>query len=110
MQVAMAGLHGSLAVTCMMSESHCVAAGYGKLRGCRCQDRDVLYRKLGGGRPTCHFFNSFFINKLYNDQRKYCYSARPGTTPQACPLPNQCVYGQVAGALSKQCAVGGECQ
>ncbi|KAK9845918.1 hypothetical protein WJX81_005972 [Elliptochloris bilobata] len=38
------------------------------------QDRDTLWRKLGGGQPTCHFFNSFFINKLYKDARKYSYS------------------------------------
>ena len=39
------------------------------------QDRDTLQRKLGGDQPTCHFFNSFFINKLFKDARKYCYSA-----------------------------------
>ena len=28
------------------------------------QERDVKMRKLGGF-PKCHFFNTFFINKLY---------------------------------------------
>ena len=54
----------------------------------------MLYRKLGGGRPTCHFFNSFFINKLYKDQRKYCYSALPGSAPQACPLSQGVCVGR----------------
>ena len=101
------------------SESHCVSAGYGDLwvarahasiLGCLRQDRDVLYRKLGGGRPTCHFFNSFFINKLYKDQRKYCYSEHPLRQHPSLPLARQWVYGQEAGKLSKQCAVIGERQ
>lgn len=28
------------------------------------QERDVKMRKLGGF-PKCHFFNTFFVNKLY---------------------------------------------
>ena len=31
---------------------------------CLHQERDVRLRKLGGF-PKCHFFNTFFINKLY---------------------------------------------
>lgn len=65
-----------------------------------CQDRDALYRKLGGGRPTCHFFNSFFINKLYKDQRKYCYSALPGTTAQAGPLQDSVCVGRRQASLA----------
>ncbi len=42
----------------------------------RWQDRDTLQRELDGAQPTCHFFNSFFINRLFKDARKYCFSAR----------------------------------
>jgi hypothetical protein len=42
----------------------------------RWQDRDTLQRTLEGAQPTCHFFNSFFINRLFKDARKYCFSAR----------------------------------
>ncbi|KAL3152457.1 hypothetical protein ABBQ32_14160 [Trebouxia sp. C0010 RCD-2024] len=37
------------------------------------QERDVRMRKLGRA-PKCHFFNTFFVNKLYNDDKKYVYN------------------------------------
>ncbi|KAL0022526.1 hypothetical protein WJX79_007643 [Trebouxia sp. C0005] len=36
------------------------------------QERDTRLRKLGRF-PKCHFFNTFFINKLYKDDKKYVY-------------------------------------
>jgi hypothetical protein len=38
------------------------------------QDRDAERRKDGLG-PRCHFFNSFFLNKLYKDAREYNYQS-----------------------------------
>ncbi len=37
------------------------------------QVRDAERRKAGLG-PKCHFFNSFFVNKLWNDAGAYCYA------------------------------------
>lgn len=37
------------------------------------QERDSRWRKLGRF-PKCHFFNTFFINKLYKDDKKYVYN------------------------------------
>ncbi|KAK9817166.1 hypothetical protein WJX72_010594 [[Myrmecia] bisecta] len=37
------------------------------------QDRDTRRRKAGRG-PKCHFFNSFFINKLFLDQKPAAYA------------------------------------
>ncbi|KAL0044188.1 hypothetical protein WJX82_003485 [Trebouxia sp. C0006] len=37
------------------------------------QERDTRLRKLGRF-PKCHFFNTFFINKLYKDDKKYVYN------------------------------------
>jgi Ulp1 family protease len=38
------------------------------------QDRDAERRREGLG-PKCHFFNSFFVNKLYKDAGIYNYKA-----------------------------------
>ncbi|KAG2441518.1 hypothetical protein HXX76_003140 [Chlamydomonas incerta] len=47
------------------------------------QERDTRLRQLGGGAaangapggyPRCHFFNSFFYNKLFQDENKYNYA------------------------------------
>lgn len=38
------------------------------------QERDKRYREEKKGTPTCHFFNSFFLNKLYKDAKTYNYS------------------------------------
>ncbi len=38
------------------------------------QERDLRWREVGGGAPTCHFFNSFFFNKMYKDAKKYNYN------------------------------------
>ena len=44
------------------------------------QDRDLAWRRDGdpGGRrrPRCHFFNTFFYNKLFQDSHKYTYLER----------------------------------
>ena len=37
------------------------------------QVRDGERRKAGLG-PKCHFFNSFFVNKLWQDAGSYCYA------------------------------------
>ncbi len=37
------------------------------------QVRDGERRKAGLG-PKCHFFNSFFVNKLWQDAGAYCYA------------------------------------
>ena len=37
------------------------------------QDRDMARRKQGLG-PKCHFFSSFFLNKLYKDAHEYNYN------------------------------------
>ena len=37
------------------------------------QDRDLVRRKQGLG-PKCHFFSSFFLNKLFKDAHDYCYN------------------------------------
>jgi hypothetical protein len=36
------------------------------------QDRDTAGRAAGG--LKCHFFNTFFMNKLYEDEQKYKYA------------------------------------
>ena len=38
------------------------------------QERDTRLREAKKGSPTCHFFNSFFLNKLYKDSGKYNYN------------------------------------
>ncbi len=38
------------------------------------QERDSRHRKEKNGSTTCHFFNSFFLNKLYKDSGKYNYN------------------------------------
>lgn len=38
------------------------------------QERDKRHREALKGSPTCHFFNSFFLNKLYKDSGKYNYN------------------------------------
>ena len=40
----------------------------------RKQVRDGERRKAGLG-PKCHFFNSFFVNKLWQDAGSYCYAS-----------------------------------
>ncbi|XRB19948.1 ubiquitin-like protease family profile domain-containing protein [Pseudoscourfieldia marina] len=44
------------------------------------QDRDLAWRRDGdpGGRrrPRCHFFNTLFYNKLFQDSHKYSYLER----------------------------------
>lgn len=53
------------------------------------QDRDAERRKAGLG-PKCHFFNSFFVNKLYKDKRSYDYRAvARWTLPKKLKLQNQ---------------------
>ena len=37
------------------------------------QVRDADRRRAGLG-PKCHFFNSFFVNKLWKDAGAYCYA------------------------------------
>jgi hypothetical protein len=34
------------------------------------QDRDTRWRRLGIKAPKCHFFNSFFVNKLYRQVQR----------------------------------------
>ena len=38
---------------------------------CTVQDRDTAGRAAGG--LACHFFNTFFLNKLYKDAGEYKY-------------------------------------
>jgi len=38
---------------------------------CPLQDRDAADRANGG--LCCHFFNTFFLNKLYMDANEYSY-------------------------------------
>ncbi|KAL4538732.1 hypothetical protein Ndes2526B_g02984 [Nannochloris sp. 'desiccata'] len=38
------------------------------------QERDKRHREALKRSPTCHFFNSFFLNKLYKDSGKYNYN------------------------------------
>lgn len=38
---------------------------------CCAQDRDAAER--GGSGVTCHYFNTFFLNKLYVDEGEYIY-------------------------------------
>jgi len=52
--------------------------------------RDADRRKAGLG-PKCHFFNSFFVNKLWKDTGAYCYANVARWTAQK-KLENQ---GQV---------------
>ncbi|CAL8468186.1 g7725 [Coccomyxa elongata] len=52
-------------------------------------DRDAERREKGLG-PRCHFFNSFFLNKLYKDTHTYNYKAvRRWTLPKKLKLQNQ---------------------
>jgi hypothetical protein len=38
------------------------------------QDRDTALRGLPGKPyPRCHFFSTFFLNKLYKDEKRYNY-------------------------------------
>ena len=56
---------------------------------CGVQDRDAERRGKGLG-PQCHFFNSFFLNKLYKDTRTYNYKAvQRWTLPKKLKLQNQ---------------------
>lgn len=49
---------------------------------CLCmQDRDTARRKTGHG-PKCHFFNSFFVNRIYK-----CAHAKRPTWKVCCYLP-----------------------
>lgn len=53
------------------------------------QDRDAE-RRRAGRRPYCHFFNSFFLNKLYMDERSYSYDAvQRWTLPEKLMQNNQ---------------------
>ena len=53
------------------------------------QDRDAERRRAGLV-PTCHFFNSFFVNKLYKDAHAYSYKAvQRWTLPKKLKLQNQ---------------------
>ncbi|WIA13881.1 hypothetical protein OEZ85_002453 [Tetradesmus obliquus] len=47
------------------------------------QDRDTALRQLPGSpHPRCHFFSTFFLNKLYKDEKKYNYkNVRRWTVP-----------------------------
>ncbi|EIE20629.1 cysteine proteinase [Coccomyxa subellipsoidea C-169] len=52
-------------------------------------DRDAERRRAGLV-PTCHFFNSFFVNKLYKDAHAYSYKAvQRWTLPKKLNLQNQ---------------------
>ncbi|KAK9803343.1 hypothetical protein WJX73_005722 [Symbiochloris irregularis] len=61
------------------------------------QDRDSARRKrstsngTNGARPThCHFFSSFFVNKLYKDEEAYNYkNVRRWTSPAKLKLAGQ---------------------
>jgi hypothetical protein len=37
------------------------------------QDRDTALRQHPGKHPRCHFFSTFFLNKLYKDEKRYNY-------------------------------------
>jgi hypothetical protein len=38
------------------------------------QDRDTALRHVAGkAYPRCHFFSTFFLNKLYKDEHSYNY-------------------------------------
>jgi hypothetical protein len=37
------------------------------------QDRDTALRQHPGRHPRCHFFSTFFLNKLYRDEKRYNY-------------------------------------
>ena len=53
------------------------------------QDRDAERRKEGQG-PKCHFYNSFFLNKLYKDAHDYNYgNVRRWTMPKKLRSQNQ---------------------
>ena len=72
------------------------------------QDRDAE-RRRAGRRPHCHFFNSFFVNKLYMDERSYSYDA-----VQRCTLPeklmqNDQVRTRVSQAWTEQTGAGFAC-
>ena len=56
------------------------------------QVRDTERRRAGLG-PKCHFFNSFFVNKLFKDAGTYCYANVARWTAQK-KLEKQ---GQVSG-------------
>ncbi len=59
---------------------------------CGVQDRDSAAR-ADGTLPKCHFFNSFFLNKMYLDQQPeaYCYAnVKRWTNPK-----RLAVWGQV---------------
>ncbi|KAK9901672.1 hypothetical protein WJX75_007814 [Coccomyxa subellipsoidea] len=52
-------------------------------------DRDAERRQAGKG-PRCHFFNSFFVNKLYKDTHAYSYKAvQRWTLPKKLKMQNQ---------------------
>ena len=38
------------------------------------QERDTQLRSSNSGKPKCHFFSTFFLNKLYKDSGEYDYS------------------------------------
>ncbi|KAF5830596.1 hypothetical protein DUNSADRAFT_14326 [Dunaliella salina] len=59
------------------------------------QERDTAARQRGSTFPKCHFFNSFFLNKLFKDARAYKYAnVRRWTLPKR--LAN---YGQASSCL-----------
>lgn len=38
------------------------------------QERDKRWREAGAAAPTCHYFSSFFLNKMFKDSGKYNYN------------------------------------
>jgi hypothetical protein len=50
------------------------------------QDRDTALRQLPGKHPRCHFFSTFFLNKLYKDEKRYNYKNVSTAAVPACFL------------------------
>jgi hypothetical protein len=51
---------------------------------CAVQDRDLEQRSKGG--LACHFFSTFFLNKLFVDENKYNYQNVSATCALCCIL------------------------
>eukprot|EP00200_Dunaliella_tertiolecta_P009027 CAMPEP_0202371118 /NCGR_PEP_ID=MMETSP1127-20130417/2592_1 /ASSEMBLY_ACC=CAM_ASM_000462 /TAXON_ID=3047 /ORGANISM="Dunaliella tertiolecta, Strain CCMP1320" /LENGTH=710 /DNA_ID=CAMNT_0048967269 /DNA_START=106 /DNA_END=2238 /DNA_ORIENTATION=- len=59
------------------------------------QERDTAARQRGSSFPKCHFFNSFFLNKLFKDEHAYKYAnVRRWTLPKRLEK-----YGQASSCL-----------
>ena len=64
------------------------------------QERDSAARGADNGTPLCHFFNSFFMNKLYKDDKNYTYNY---ANVQRWTKPNRLKSGGQASATILDC-------